>query len=121
MSLQETLDALRKDLYDNSIYEHSNYSFDIKYAYQLFSHMYNIYSNDMLNRPLTETEYVAYVWTPLIRYAFMEQDIRISSGEVGSLAYEKLKKISQQQSKSGFKSNDYIDRNGCTHSGKCEN
>ncbi len=101
----------------------------------------------MLTRLLTETEYAAYVWTPLIRYAFMEQDIRISryvlpdtfllhlynnnfwdfffitnfSGEVGSLAYEKLKKLAQQQSKTRRKSNDYINRDGGSNSGKCEN
>ena len=44
----------------------------------LFMTRYNIYSNDILTRLLTENEYAAYVWTPLIRYAFMEKDIRIS-------------------------------------------
>ncbi|CAG8752335.1 18982_t:CDS:2 [Rhizophagus irregularis] len=36
-------------------------------------------------------------------HSWRKKDIRISSGEVGSLAYEKLKKLSQKQSKSGPK------------------
>ncbi|CAG8624769.1 5221_t:CDS:2, partial [Diversispora eburnea] len=63
---------------------------------------YNIYSNDVLARSLTESEYNSYVWTPLLCYAFMEKDdIRISSGEVSSVAYDKLKKLAQIQTKSG--------------------
>ncbi|CAB4427491.1 unnamed protein product [Rhizophagus irregularis] len=86
----------------NSVHNRPNFNFDINYAYQFFNHMYNLYSNDMLAQTLTESEYTAYVWTPLLHYAFMDKgEIRISSGEVSSTAYEKLKKLAQIQEKSG--------------------
>ncbi|CAG8595021.1 5817_t:CDS:2, partial [Scutellospora calospora] len=65
---------------------------------------YNLYSNDILSQSLTEQEYNSYVWTPLLCNAFMaKSDIRISSGEVSSIAYEKLKKLAQVQTNSGPK------------------
>ncbi|PKC55230.1 hypothetical protein RhiirA1_446886 [Rhizophagus irregularis] len=98
----KSIDALRQILHKNSVHNRPNFNFDINYAYQFFNHMYNLYSNDMLAQTLTESEYTAYVWTPLLHYAFMDKgEIRISSGEVSSTAYEKLKKLAQIQEKSG--------------------
>ncbi|CAG8822835.1 28894_t:CDS:2, partial [Dentiscutata erythropus] len=74
-----SLDVLRQTLHKNSVHNRPNLNFDISYAYQFFNHMYNLYSNDMLSRSLTESEYNSYVWTPLICYAFLEKgNIRIS-------------------------------------------
>ncbi|CAG8562826.1 14161_t:CDS:2, partial [Dentiscutata heterogama] len=95
---------LRQTLHKNSVHDFPNLNFNIRYAYQFFNHMYNIYSNDVLARSLTESEYNSYIWTPLLCYAFMEKDdIRFSSGEVSSVAYDKLKKLAQIQTKSSPK------------------
>ncbi|CAB5210390.1 unnamed protein product [Rhizophagus irregularis] len=75
----KSIDALRQILHKNSVHNRPNFNFDINYAYQFFNHMYNLYSNDMLAQTLTESEYTAYVWTPLLHYAFMDKgEIRIS-------------------------------------------
>ncbi|CAG8632332.1 2389_t:CDS:10 [Ambispora gerdemannii] len=99
-----SLDALRKTLHENSVHNHPNLNSNISYIYSFFNHMYNLYSNETLSHALTEYEYDSYVWTPLLCNAFMEKgDIRISSGEVSSVAYDKLKKLAQLQTKSGPK------------------
>ncbi|CAG8461509.1 14389_t:CDS:10 [Funneliformis mosseae] len=99
-----SLDALRKTLHENSVHNCPNLNFNISYIYSFFNHMYNLYSNETLSHALTEYEYDSYVWTPLLCNAFMEKgDIQISSGEVSSVAYDKLKKLAQLQTKSGPK------------------
>ncbi|CAJ0851016.1 13809_t:CDS:2, partial [Entrophospora sp. SA101] len=87
-----TLDQLKEALNKNNIHGQTNVPFDIKYIYQ--------FSITCLN--LTEFEYSAYVWVPLINYAFMESDnIKIASGDVSSRGFEKLKSLAQTQNKTG--------------------
>ncbi|CAG8663069.1 2362_t:CDS:1, partial [Paraglomus brasilianum] len=43
---------------------------------------------------MSESELNAYVWTPLLRNAFLgKNDLKLSCGELASKSYEKLKEI----------------------------
>lgn len=59
-----------------------------------FSISFFLYKNDILSQPLSESEFSSYIWTPLIRNAFLgKDDLKLSCGELASKSYEKLKEI----------------------------
>ncbi|GBB97194.1 hypothetical protein RclHR1_29370002 [Rhizophagus clarus] len=85
-SLEECLDKNRIN--------HSTSSNDLIYVENLFLHFLLLYQNDVLTQPLTETEFNAYIWTPMLRNAFLGKvDLRLKCGEVASRSYNQLKEI----------------------------
>ncbi|CAG8633845.1 4350_t:CDS:2 [Cetraspora pellucida] len=62
-SLEECLDKNRIN--------HSTSSNDLIYVENLFLHFLILYKNDVLTQSLTETEFNAYIWTPMLRNAFL--------------------------------------------------
>ncbi|RIA80663.1 hypothetical protein C1645_810351 [Glomus cerebriforme] len=50
--------------------------------------------NDTLLQPMSEYEFSAYVWIPLIRNVFLgKDDLKLSCGELASKSYMKLKEL----------------------------
>ncbi|GES84823.1 hypothetical protein GLOIN_2v82649 [Rhizophagus clarus] len=93
-----TLDELRQALLENPVYDGTNNNFNINYVHQFINHMYILYTNDILNRAMTENEYFTYVWVPLISFAFLEKDgMFITSDKILSNAFERLKKLAKMQ------------------------
>ncbi|CAJ0882063.1 9243_t:CDS:2, partial [Entrophospora sp. SA101] len=100
-----TLNELRQALNKNNVHAETNTPFNLKYAYQFFNNMYNLYSNDILIRDLSEDELSIYVWSSLINHVFIKigYNIKFSSGELSSQSFENLKKLAQLRSRSGPK------------------
>ncbi|CAI2175052.1 9440_t:CDS:2 [Funneliformis geosporum] len=93
-SLEECLDKNRIN--------HSTSSNDLIYVENLFLHFLFLYKNEVLTQTLTETEFNAYVWTPMFRNAFLgKADLRLKCGEVASRSYDKLKEILNIATRSG--------------------
>ncbi|KAF0477867.1 hypothetical protein F8M41_024177 [Gigaspora margarita] len=93
-SLEECLDKNRIN--------HSTSSNDLIYVENLFLHFLLLYKNDVLTQSLTETEFNAYIWTPMLRNAFLgKSDLRLKCGEVASRSYDKLKEILNVVTRSG--------------------
>ncbi|CAJ0836397.1 7333_t:CDS:2 [Entrophospora sp. SA101] len=92
-----TLNELRQALNKNNVHAETNTPFNLKYAYQFFNNMYNLYSNDILIRDLSEDELSIYVWSSLINHVFIKigYNIKFSSGELSSQSFENLKKLAQ--------------------------
>ncbi|CAG8822598.1 37162_t:CDS:2, partial [Gigaspora margarita] len=87
------LESLARCLNDNPI-NMSNASNDLIYVRTLFDHFFFLYKNDILLQSMSESELNAYVWTPLLRNAFLgKDDMKLSCGELASKSYEKLKEI----------------------------
>ncbi|CAG8668591.1 3838_t:CDS:2 [Funneliformis mosseae] len=87
------LDSLGRCLDENLIgyYTSSN---DLIYVQNLFTHFFHLYKNDILLQSMSEHEFSAYVWTPLLRNAFLgKTDLKLSCGELASKSYDKLKEI----------------------------
>ncbi|CAG8493259.1 8289_t:CDS:2 [Paraglomus occultum] len=82
----------------------SEASNDLIYARTLFEHFYLLYKNDILLQPMSENEYNAYIWTPILRNAFLSKDdLKLSCGELASKSYDKLKDILDIASRSAPK------------------
>ncbi|CAG8609166.1 7006_t:CDS:2 [Ambispora leptoticha] len=87
------LESLARCLNENPI-DMSNASNDLIFVRTLFDHFFFLYKNDILLQPMSESELNAYVWTPLLRNAFLgKDDMKLSCGELASKSYEKLKEI----------------------------
>ncbi|CAG8532954.1 5195_t:CDS:2 [Ambispora gerdemannii] len=87
------LESLAKCLDENPI-KRSEASNDLIYVRNLFDHFHLLYKNDILLQPMSEHEFSAYVWTPLLRNAFLgREDLKLSCGELASRSYEKLKEV----------------------------
>ncbi|RIB04707.1 hypothetical protein C2G38_2148899 [Gigaspora rosea] len=87
------LESLARCLNENHI-NMSNASNDLIYVRTLFDHFFFLYKNDILLQSMSESELNAYVWTPLLRNAFLgRDDMKLSCGELASKSYEKLKEI----------------------------
>ncbi|CAG8698626.1 9866_t:CDS:1, partial [Ambispora leptoticha] len=89
----EDLSSLARILNENPI-DMSVASNDLIFVRALFDHFFFLYKNDILLRSMSETELNMYVWTPLIRNAFLgKDDIKLSCSELATNSYEKLKEI----------------------------
>ncbi|RHZ63298.1 hypothetical protein Glove_330g76 [Diversispora epigaea] len=89
----EDLESLGKSLDENSI-SYSTASNDLIYIQNLLHHFYFLYKNDILLQPMSEYEFNAYVWTPLLKNAFLgKADIKLNYGELASKSYNRLKEI----------------------------
>src|SRR5437868_465250 len=81
------LESLAKCLDENPI-TRSEASNDLIYVRNLFDHFHLLYKNDILLQPMSEHEFSAYVWTPLLRNAFLgREDLKLSCGELASRSY----------------------------------
>ncbi|POG68673.1 hypothetical protein GLOIN_2v217592 [Rhizophagus irregularis DAOM 181602=DAOM 197198] len=92
----DNIDSLKslEECLDKNRINHSTSSNDLIYAENLFLHFLFLYKNDVLTQSLTEAEFNAYVWTPILRNAFLgKTDLRLKCGEVASKSYDKLKSI----------------------------
>ncbi len=92
----DNIDSLKslEECLDKNRINHSTSSNDLIYAENLFLHFLFLYKNDVLTQSLTEAEFNAYVWTPMLRNAFLgKADLRLKCGEVASKSYDKLKEI----------------------------
>ncbi|CAG8521045.1 953_t:CDS:2 [Funneliformis mosseae] len=97
------LASLARCLNENPI-DMSVASNDLIYVRILFDHFYFLFKNDTLLQPMSEHEFSAYVWTPLIRNAFLgKDDLKLSCGELASKSYEKLKGLLNVSSRGGPK------------------
>ncbi|CAJ0648571.1 11039_t:CDS:2, partial [Entrophospora sp. SA101] len=97
------LESLGKHLVKNSI-SYFSVSNDLIYVQNLFHHFYFLYKNDILLQPMSEYEFNAYIWTSLLRNAFLEKmDMKLSYGELASRSYNKLKEILNVAGNSGPK------------------
>ncbi|RHZ71250.1 hypothetical protein Glove_261g52 [Diversispora epigaea] len=95
------LQSLAECLDKNRI-NHSTSSNDLIYVENLFLHFLLLYKNDVLTQSLTESEFNAYVWTPLLRNVFLgKNDLKLKCGEVASKSYDKLKEILNIVTRSG--------------------
>lgn len=80
-------------MFENPI-DMSVVSNDLIFVWILFDHFYFLFKNDTLLQSMSEHEYLAYMWNPLIRNAFLgKDDLKLSCGELASKSYEKLKEI----------------------------
>ena len=62
------------------------------------------YTKMTLIQPLSEHEFSAYVWTPLLGNAFLgREDLKLSCGELASRSYEKLKEVLNNANRSAPK------------------
>ncbi|PKK57439.1 hypothetical protein RhiirC2_380112 [Rhizophagus irregularis] len=87
------LESLSKCL-DENLISYSTASDDLIYAQNLFVHFFSLYKNDILLQPMSEREFNGYLWTPLLRNAFLgKTDLKLSYGELASKSYDKLKEI----------------------------
>ncbi|CAB4395601.1 unnamed protein product [Rhizophagus irregularis] len=87
------LESLSRCL-DENLINYSTASDDLIYAQSLFVHFFTLYKNDVLLQPMSEREFNAHLWTPLLRNAFLEKtDLKLSYGELASKSYDKLKEI----------------------------
>ncbi|CAG8772709.1 10264_t:CDS:1, partial [Funneliformis caledonium] len=97
------LESLAKCLNENPI-NMSTASNDLIFARILFDHFYFLFKNDTLLQPMSEHEFSVYIWSPLIRNAFLgKEDLKLSCGELASKSYEKLKEILNVAGRSGQK------------------
>lgn len=77
---------------------------DLIFVRNLFDHFYFLFKNETLLQPMPEHEFRAYVWTLLIRNAFLGKDnLKLSCGELASKSYEKLKELLNVTSHGGTK------------------
>ncbi|CAG8575772.1 10503_t:CDS:2 [Paraglomus brasilianum] len=89
----EDLESLARCLNENAI-DMSVASNDLIFVRNLFDHFYFLFKNDTLLQPMSEHEFSVYVWTPLIRNAFLgKDDLKLRCGELASKSYEKLKEM----------------------------
>lgn len=89
----EDLRSLAKVLDENPI-KMSVASNDLIFVRALFDHFFFLYKNDILLQSMSESELNMYVWTPLLKNAFLaKDDIKLSCGELASNSYDKLKEI----------------------------
>ncbi|CAI2185439.1 11535_t:CDS:2 [Funneliformis geosporum] len=89
----DDLGSLAKVLNENPI-DMSVASNDLIFVRALFDHFFLLYKNDILLQSMSESELNMYVWTPLLRNAFLgKDDIKLSCGELASNSYNKLKEI----------------------------
>ncbi|PKY54365.1 hypothetical protein RhiirA4_501293 [Rhizophagus irregularis] len=89
----DNLKSLGECLDENPI-NHSTATNDLIYVQNLFNHFFFLYKNDILLQSISESEFNAYVWTPLLKNAFLgKDDLKLSCGELASNSYEKLKEI----------------------------
>ncbi|RGB25899.1 hypothetical protein C1646_675232 [Rhizophagus diaphanus] len=87
------LRSLAKVLNENPI-DMSLASNDLIFVRTLFDHFFFLYKNDILLQSMSESELNMYVWTPLLRNAFLgKDDIKLSCGELASNSYNKLMEI----------------------------
>ncbi|CAG8696636.1 2998_t:CDS:2 [Funneliformis caledonium] len=87
------LESLAKCLDENPI-KRSEASNDLIYVRNLFDHFHLLYKNDILLQPMSEHEFSTYVWTPLLKNAFLgREDLKLSCGELASRSYKKLKEV----------------------------
>jgi hypothetical protein len=87
------LDSLGRCL-DENLIGYSTSSNNLIYVQNLFTHFFHLYKNDILLQSMSEHEFSAYVWTPLLRNAFLgKTDLKLSCGELASKSYDKLKEI----------------------------
>ncbi|CAG8806391.1 20037_t:CDS:1, partial [Cetraspora pellucida] len=78
------VESLGECLVKNS-FSCSPVSNDMLYVHNLLWHFYFLYKNNTLNQHMSEYEFNAYIWTPLLRNAFLdEKDIKMSYGELAS-------------------------------------
>ncbi|RGB28982.1 hypothetical protein C1646_672811 [Rhizophagus diaphanus] len=97
------LASLSRCLNENQI-DISVASNDLIFVRNLFDHFYFLFKNETLLQPMSEQEFGAYVWTPLIRNAFLgKDDLKLSCGELASKSYEKLKELLDVASRGGPK------------------
>ncbi|PKY57164.1 hypothetical protein RhiirA4_549548 [Rhizophagus irregularis] len=74
------LESLSRCL-DENLINYSTSSDDLIYAQSLFVHFFTLYKNDVLLQPMSEREFNAHLWTPLLRNAFLEKtDLKLSYG-----------------------------------------
>ncbi|CAB4411308.1 unnamed protein product [Rhizophagus irregularis] len=89
----EDLRSLAKVLNENPI-KMSVASNDFIFVRALFDHFFFLYKNDIFLQSMSESELNMYVWTPLLKNAFLaKDDIKLSCGELASNSYDKLKEI----------------------------
>ncbi|CAG8673673.1 8636_t:CDS:1, partial [Paraglomus occultum] len=67
------LESLAKCLNENAI-DMSIASNDLIFVRNLFDHFYFLFKNGTLLEQMSEHEFSAYIWTPLIRNAFLGKD-----------------------------------------------
>ncbi|GES77190.1 hypothetical protein GLOIN_2v1488383 [Rhizophagus clarus] len=61
---------------------------------EVIQYLDKFYDNDILLQSMSESELNMYVWTPLLRNAFLgKDDIKLSCGELASNSYNKLMEI----------------------------
>ncbi|CAG8644471.1 17540_t:CDS:1 [Cetraspora pellucida] len=79
---------------DENSFSSSSASNDMIYVKNLLWHFYFLYKNDTLLQQMSEYEFNAHIWTPLLRNAFLTKtDIKLSYGELASNSYTKLKEM----------------------------
>lgn len=87
----DDLETLGKCLTENHI-DISTASNDLIYVQNLFYHFFFLFKNDFLTQTMSEQEFNSYIWTPLLRNAFLgKSDLKLNYGELASRSYEKLK------------------------------
>lgn len=71
----DNIDSLKslEECLDKNRINHSTSSNDLIYAENLFLHFLFLYKNDVLTQSLTEAEFNAYVWTPILRMLSLER------------------------------------------------
>ncbi|CAG8647631.1 13955_t:CDS:2 [Funneliformis caledonium] len=85
------LETLGKCLTENHI-DISTASNDLIYVQNLFHHFFFLFKNDFLTQNMSEYEFNSYIWTPLLRNAFLgKSDLKLNYGELAPRSYEKLK------------------------------
>ena len=64
------------------------------YVQNLFYHFFCLYKNDFLTQTMSEGEFNSYIWTPLLRNAFLDKsDLKLNYGKLASGLYGKLKEL----------------------------
>ncbi|CAI2189512.1 7803_t:CDS:2, partial [Funneliformis geosporum] len=87
------LDSLGRCL-DENLIGYFTSSNDLIYVQNLFTHFFHLYKNYILLQSMSEHEFSAYIWTPLLRNAFLGKiDLKLSCGKLASKSYDKLKEI----------------------------
>jgi hypothetical protein len=89
----DDLETLGECLVENQI-NISTASNDLIYVQNLFYHFFCLYKNDILTQTMSEGEFNSYIWTPLLRNAFLgKNDLKLNYGELASGSYGKLKEL----------------------------
>ncbi|CAG8769664.1 7912_t:CDS:1 [Cetraspora pellucida] len=79
---------------DKNLFNHSFVSNDMLYVHNLLLHFYFLYKNDKLLQHMSEYELNDYIWTPLLRNAFLEEKgFKLRYDDLVSRSYNELKEM----------------------------